>query len=82
MYCHLARWLSFRRLDKDAFDKVFMPYRSLQFASPRPVVRLSDSLRDGGHSHNLPEHNTKILKKSFIVRLLYNFVMQYLSWVC
>ena len=43
-------------------------------ASRGPTVRVMDKLRARGHPFTLPEYNTVIHKKSFVVRSLYSFV--------
>jgi len=62
----------FQNADEDLFHKMQRPQHSLHHLLP--AVRVVDKLRERGHPLTLPEYNTVIHKKSFIVRSLYSFI--------
>jgi len=57
----------------DLFVKTSIPGHSLHHLLPRIVVVTYVNV-DGGYAFHLPEYNTALFKKSFIVRSLYKFV--------
>jgi len=58
--------------DEDIFHNMQRPQHCLHHLLP--AVRVMDKLRERGHPFTLPEYNTVIHKKSFIVHSLYSFI--------
>jgi len=58
--------------DEDLFHKMRRRQHCLHHLLP--PVRVVDKLRARGHPFTLPEYNTVIHKKSFIVRSLYSLI--------
>ena len=60
------------KYDEDLLDNMSITKHCLHHLLP--LVRPVDSLRERGHPFNLPDFNTNIHKKSFVVRTLYKFM--------
>jgi len=59
--------------NKDLFDNTCRPQHCLHHLLP-PAVWSLDNLRDRGHSFNLSDYSTTTLKKSFVIRSLYELI--------
>ena len=69
----LVSYQSHGVLDEYKYDKDLLDYvhnKALFTSSVRPL----DSLRERGHPFSLPDFNTNIHKKSFVVSTLYKFM--------
>ena len=75
-YGYTTDFLTFSDLldkaDSDLFCKMRRSYHCLHHVLP--PLRMVDNLRARGHPYNLPECNTNVHKKSFVVRSLYGFI--------
>ena len=60
------------KYDEDLLDNMSITKHCLHHLLP--PVRPLDSLRERGHPFSLPDYNTNIHKKSFVVRTLYKFI--------
>ena len=63
---------SIQNADEDLFHKIRRPQHCLHHLLP--AVCKVDKLRERCHSFTLPEYNTVIHKKSFIVHSLYSLI--------
>jgi len=75
-YGYTTDYLTFSDLldkaDSDLFCSMRRSYHCLHHVLP--PLRMVDNLRERGHPYNLPECNTNVHKKSFVVRALYGFI--------